>query len=648
MKGYSFRYTLKKCLKSYFYDFNEAYVYEISDENDLKYSFDGFHRISYKGFSDVFENCRCDYVLETGKIDFWILYEVSPFTIPGQGTFSHASKRCIQDSHRTFRISYDLKECYKDLLKTDVPKNVQEEIMKDISKDTGKEELLKCIEKMNISDVSKESLRTFVNMIVEEPQEKSKRETSNESSQNPIEFPLKTIENPLSTFSIYDIFKFIFNWSFLETSPLPIMINVLDNSAYLMLGMNQKVFTYNYGKFTWGPLGVGTSENMNRQFQFRPFFISPQEIHFNTDCLKLVGRDVYWNNQHIQHLRFYELQKIIGYDSKIHTVGVLRKEHCDESLDNSFDNNHDITVNHVSKEVVVKSDLKYPTPSTYKHFIKNCLFKNHNDFLKGIIGKITFEDDALNISGECDNLLLNTSLENLQLNASEATCFNGFDKVNSLRIFAKKYLYLNNCGRYSKDVYLEFDGWKCVLENCFINASNVSIKTFSKIFIVKPYFKNLTTVFLDIDSKQDISEVYLDGVFENSLVNTVKILFPNNKVCSKISMNRTFKRCHKLKFCELIFRGFGNDVSMSETFLGSSLPIFTMSNSENNPFQNIPQKSSKTLSKKVFRNIYYEQTFENCAKMYYCEVFTDKSRYQLNKKHVFKNMKGIIKLKSFL
>lgn len=635
MKGYSFRYILKKCLKSYFYDFDKAYVYEISDEDDLKYSYDGLHRISYKGFSDVFENCRCDYVLETGKIDFWILYEVSPFTIPGQGTFSHASKRCIQDSHRTFRISYDLKECYKDLLKTDVPKRVQEEIMKASSRDTGKKELLKCIEKMDISDVSKESLRTFVNMIVEKPEKelerKLERESSKECSQQSIEFPLKTVENPLSTFSIYDIFKFIFNWSFLETSPLPIMINVLDNSAYLMLGMNQKVFTYNYGKFSWGPLGVGTSENMNRQFQFRPFFISPQEIHFNTDCLRLVGRDVYWNNQHIQHLRFYELQKIIGYDSKIHTVGVLRKEHCNESLDNSFDNNHDITVNHVSKEVVVKSDLKYPTPNTYKHVIKNRLYQNHESFLNNISGELVFEGDSLKVFGVCDKLLHGTVLERLTLKTLDFTCFNGFDRVKSLRIYAEKYLDLNNCGRFSEDVYLEFSGLKCVIANSFINAKVITFNIVSKNIILKPYFKNIASICIEMDSQHNISTVLMDGIFENSQLVNAKIIFPNNSVRTNIHLDRLFKRCNNLKTCELIFRGIGNKISMKETFLGSSLPIFT--------FNDCP--------KKTFKEIVYEQTFENCAKMYYCEIFTDKSRYELNKKHVFKNMKGMIKLNYF-
>lgn len=630
-KGYSFRYTLKKYLRSYFYDFNEAYVYEISDEDDLKYSFDGFHRISYKSFSDVFENCRCDYVLETGKIDFWILYEVSPFTIPGQGTFSHASKRCIQDSHRTFRISYDLKECYKDLLKTDVPKRVQEEIMKDVFKDTGKEELLKCIEKMNISDVSKESLRTFVNMIVEEPQVKPEKESPNKCPQKPIEFPLETIKNPLSSFSIYDIFKFIFNWSFLETSPLPIMINVLDNSAYLMLGMNQKVFTYNYGKFTWGPLGVGTSENMNRQFQFRPFFISPQEIHFNTDCLKLVGRDVYWNNQHIQHLRFYETQRFITYDNRIHTVGVLRQIHLNNALDNSFDDKHDITINHISKEVVVKSDLKYPTPRNYKHIIKDRLYRNHNDFLNNISVGLVFEGDSLRVFGICDKLLHGTLLERLNLKTFNFACFNGFDRVKSLRIYAEKYLDLNSCGRFSEDVYLEFSGLKCIIANSFINAKVITFNIVSKNIILKPYFKNITTICIEMDSQYNISTVLMDGIFENSQLMNAKITFPNNSVRTYIHLDRSFKRCYNLKTCELIFRGIGNKISMKETFLGSSLPIFT--------FNDYP--------KKTFKEIIYEQTFENCTKMYYCEIFTDKSRYELNKKHVFKNMKGMIKLNRF-
>ena len=134
-----------------------------------------------------------------------------------------------------------------------------------------------------------------------------------------------------------------------------------------------------------------------------------------------------------------------------------------------------------------------------------------------------------------------------------------------------------------------------------------------------------------MDSQHNISTVLMDGIFENSQLTNAKITFPNNSVRTNIHLDRSFKRCYNLKTCELIFRGIGNKISMKETFLGSSLPIFT--------FNDCP--------KKTFKEIVYEQTFENCAKMYYCEIFTDKSRYELNKKHVFKNMKGLIKLNYF-
>ena len=201
---------------------------------------------------------------------------------------------------------------------------------------------------------------------------------------------------------------FSISYSSNQINEFPLLTNIETNRKFYMIGMNNKYWSFHNDKFIWNEYCVGTPKSINIKNSLNPIIVSNKEIRFKRilknsskdienenslqnplqskaieyDTLKIIDNNVFWNDEKVNHLRFYQLQKFEN-NSGIKYVAIVRK-------DTQVDSTHDIIVNHFKKEIILRKPFEYNLPIRYDYKILTKNINNLSGFLKGIVGSVSF------------------------------------------------------------------------------------------------------------------------------------------------------------------------------------------------------------------------------------------------------------------
>lgn len=528
-----------------------------------------------------FEYCRIDYEKETESFDYWILFESNMFKIPGIGWMSYSSIECISNGIEYFSITYPFKEHY--------PK-----------RDIHSFPLLTNIEtnqKFYMIGMNNKYW-SFHNdkFIWNEYCVGTPKSINIKNSLNPIIVSNKEIRfKRLSKGILKNLSKDIEN-----------EISLQDNQMN-SLKDNEKEIEYDTLKDNSLKKLSKNSENENS--------LKNTEKTIEYDILKIIDNNVFWNDEKVNHLRFYQLQKFEN-NSGIKYVAIVRK-------DTQVDTTHDIIVNHFKKEIILRKPFEYNLPIRYDYKILTKNINNLSGFLKGIVGSVSFCNNIV-FSGICNDLLYKTYFKELTLKLNNFMCSNGFDKIDSLKIIGIGNIYLYKCGINSKDVQIKTNGDNCVLKDCFLNSLelNINVKSRQLSFSNSISYKFLKIIDLDIFS----DNVNMVNLFNKSSIEFVNIKFKD----SNVNMYQCFFKCESLKKCNIIFRGTNRIINMDSCFRKSSIELFEIKNKMN------------------YNMINYYQTFLDCSNMKYCLIYTNLSSEDIEKQKTFYKATGRIDIKEFI